>query len=170
MDGRQTPHEKIPTMKSILSNDYVAITARIFIGFLFVFASVDKVADPGAFSASIMNYKLLSPMLASLIATVLPWAELLSGFAIIVGVFQRGSALLLTSLLVIFTVAVLSALLRGLDITCGCFTQDPRVGKIGWLKIIENTGLILLTSFLFYSTSAKFTVAEYIAKKVVGGR
>lgn len=157
-------------MKSILSNDYVAIAARIFIGFLFVFASVDKVANPDAFSASIVNYKLFSPMLATLMATVLPWVELLCGFAIIVGVFQRGSALLLTSLLIVFTAAVLSALLRGLDISCGCLTQDPEVGKIGWLKIIENIGLILLTSFLFYSTSVKFTVEEYVRKKVIGGR
>lgn len=157
-------------MKSLLSNDYLNIAARVFLGFLFIFASVDKVANPEAFSASIANYKLLSPLFISLAATLFPWVELLSGLALVFGIFPRGSAFLLSSLLIIFTAAVLSALVRGLDISCGCFSQDPAVGKVGWIKILENVGLIVLTTFLFYSTSVKLSLEEYVRKKVIGGR
>ncbi len=152
-------------MKPLLSNDYLSIAARIVVGFLFIFASVDKVASPDAFAASISNYKLFSPFIATFVATFLPWVELLCGLAIVFGVFLRGSSFLLTSLLIVFTAAVLSALVRGLDISCGCFTQDPEAGKIGWTKILENLGLIVLTSFLFYSTSVKFNLGEYLKRR-----
>ena len=151
-------------MKSLLENDYLNVAIRIFVGFLFIFASVDKAANPEAFAASIGNYKLVNHDIALFAATVMPWIELLSGIAIVAGLFMRGSSLLLTSLLVIFTVAVISGLLRGLDISCGCFTQDPVASKIGWMKIAENVGLILLTTFLFYSTSVKFTLEDFVKR------
>ena len=67
-------------------------------------------------------------------------------------------------MIVIFTLAVMSALLKGLDISCGCFTQDPAAGHIGWLKVVENTSLFALTLFLYYSDTAKFTLIEYLQK------
>ena len=155
-------------MKSLLANDYASVAVRIFIGFLFIFASIDKAANPDAFAASIGNYKLVSHDLALFAATIFPWVELLCGIALIAGVCMRGSALLLTSLLVLFTAAAVSGLVRGLDISCGCFTQDPNAGKLGWMKFAENIGLLALTTFLFYSTSVKFTLEEYFQKKVIG--
>lgn len=152
-------------MKSLLANDFLALAARIFIGFLFVFISIDKIASPEAFATSIANYRIVSPFLATFSATILPWVELLCGLAVLFGILQKGSSFLLTSLLVVFTAAVLSALVRGLDISCGCFTQDPQAGKIGWMKLVENVGLFILTSFLFYSTSVKFSLEEYLKKK-----
>lgn len=157
-------------MKSLLANDYLTLAARVFVGFLFVFISIDKIANPEAFAASISNYKIVSLSLADFFATILPWVELLCGLAILFGILLRGSSFLLTSLLVVFTAAVASALVRGLDISCGCFTQDPQAGKIGWTKLAENIGLILITSFLFYSTSVKFSLEEYLKSKNLGGR
>jgi len=165
--GKPTTYRTIGSMKSLLANDYLSVAIRIFVGFLFIIASIDKAASPEAFAVSVANYRILSPSLTTLVATIFPWMELLCGVALIAGVFIRGSAFLLTSLLVIFTAAVISGLLRGLDISCGCFTQDPEAGKIGWIKIAENLGLLALTTFLFYSTSVKFTLEEYIIKKKI---
>ncbi len=103
-----------------------------------------------------------------LIATLLPWIELLCGFAALFGVLLQGSSLLLSTMLAVFTLAVLSALLKGLDISCGCFTQDPAAGHIGWLKVAENTSLFALTLFLYFSDTAKFTLSEYLQKSGAG--
>jgi uncharacterized membrane protein YphA (DoxX/SURF4 family) len=149
-------------MKHVLSNDYFALTARVFVGFLFIIASIDKIADPQAFAASIGNYKLFPGNLLLIFATVLPWIELLCGLCLLAGLFLRGSSFLLSFLIVIFTLAIISALLRGLDITCGCFTQDPAAGKVGWMKVAENAGLFFLSIFLLYSTSVKFTLQHYL--------
>ncbi|HWP82017.1 MAG TPA: MauE/DoxX family redox-associated membrane protein [Bacteroidota bacterium] len=149
-------------MKQILANDYFALTARIFLGFLFLVASIDKIVDPQAFAVSIGNYKAVPDSLLLTLATILPWVELLCSLCLLSGLFLRGSSFLLSALLVIFTLAIISALLRGLDITCGCFTQDPAAGTIGWRKVLENIGLIFLSVFMVFSTSVKFSLQHYL--------
>ena len=151
-------------MKKLLSNPHLVLLARVFIGLLFVVSSLDKLVDPSAFARSIGNYQLLPSWVALGIATLVPWLELLCGFAVLFGVFNRGGSFLLASMLVVFTLAVLTALLRGLDISCGCFTQDPTVGKIGWMKILENVVLIVLALFLYFSASDEFTLTRFIQK------
>ncbi|MBI4428137.1 MAG: DoxX family membrane protein [Ignavibacteriales bacterium] len=149
-------------MKSLLSNDYLVLMARVFIGFVFVFASIDKVAQPDDFAVSISNYKLVPDFIATLTATVLPWVELLCGLGILAGVFFRGTSLLASIMSLIFAVAVGSALARGLDIACGCFSQDPSVGKVNWEKMLQSTLLIGFSLYLLYSTSDKFKLERLI--------
>ena len=150
-------------MKDLLSNPYLSLLTRAFLGCFFIIVSIDKIADPAAFALSIGNYKLLPPSTGTIIATVLPWLELLCGFAILFGAVQRGSSFLLCLMLGVFTVAVASALVRGLDISCGCFTQDPSAGKIGWMKVAENGSLLILSLFLFFSKANKFTLESFIS-------
>jgi len=153
-------------MRQILQNNYVVLLARVVLGVLFIVASSDKVSDTAAFAVSIDSYKLL-PHDASLVAaTVLPWMELVSGVLLVLGVWHRGAGLLLFGLLAVFTVAVASALVRGLDITCGCFTQDPNAAKIGWQKIIENLGLIGLSILVTLSQSSWLSVENMVMKRV----
>lgn len=143
-------------VKRFLSNDHIAIGARVFIGMLFIVASADKISSPDPFATSIANYKILPGGMELSVATVLPWVELLSGLGILVGVFFRGSALIASALSAVFLIAVASALFRGLDISCGCFSQDPSVGRINWEKLVENGILTALSFYLFFSTSNKF--------------
>jgi uncharacterized membrane protein YphA (DoxX/SURF4 family) len=141
-------------MKRFLDNDYLTFAARVIVGFVLVLASFEKIVDPQAFASSVANYKILPSGLLPLVATILPWMELLGGLALLFGIMHRGAAALAGTMLVLFTVAVGSALLRGLDISCGCFTQDPAAEKIGWLKLLENLGLFLLCLYVLFSTSS----------------
>lgn len=149
-------------MKYLLSNEYAALLTRAFLGALFIVISIEKIADTAAFTNSIANYKILSPFLVSLVATVLPWVELLCGLCILFGVLMRGSSFLVALMLFVFTIAVVAALLRGLDISCGCFTQDPQAGKIGWMKVAQNLSLLFLSIFLFYSSAHKFSLGQFL--------
>jgi putative oxidoreductase len=152
-------------LSAALASDALTMLARAVLGLLFVAASIDKIADPAAFAASIGNYKIVSHALALALATLLPWIELLCGLGLLAGVVRRGSSLLLFCLMVMFTIAVSSAIVRGLDISCGCFTQDPAAGKIGLTKIVENVLLIFGLVLLFFSTSEKFTLGRYLASR-----
>ena len=76
-------------MRTILDNTFVVVGARLVLGVMFVIASADKIADPLAFAASIAGYKLVSGTLAIIIATVLPWMELISGLLLVFGVFRN---------------------------------------------------------------------------------
>ncbi|MGD0035955.1 MAG: MauE/DoxX family redox-associated membrane protein [Bacteroidota bacterium] len=137
-------------MKSLLSNTILILLVRIFLGGLFVVAGLDKITDSQAFANSILQYKVVGPTLAMCTATILPSLELLCGISLIIGLYPRGCTLLITIMLVGFTILVASALMRGLDISCGCFTQDPNVSKIGYKKILENCGLIVLSVWLLF--------------------
>jgi uncharacterized membrane protein YphA (DoxX/SURF4 family) len=151
-------------MKNLLEQTYLVVLVRVFIGLLFVVSSLEKIVDPAAFAQSIANYKMLPDWLAAFSATVLTWLELLCGFSILFGLLVRGSSLLLSAMLGVFTLAVVIALARGLDISCGCFTQDPTAGKIGWMKVLQNTTLIVLTLYLHFSNSESFTLLQFLQK------
>lgn len=146
-------------MKRILDNDFVSVLVRAFLGFVFIVAAVDKAADPNAFAVSIGYYKLVGTDVSLVIATVLPWIELLCGIFLVFGYMPRGSSLLVLFMLVVFTAGVISGIVRNLDISCGCFSRDPAVGKIGWMKVFENSGLILLSVFSLFSRSERTTVS-----------
>jgi hypothetical protein len=68
-------------------------------------------------------------------------------------------------MLIVFTVMVSSALLRGLDISCGCFSQDPQVSKIGYQKIVENCGLILMSVWLFFAPNQGVNLLQLFMKQ-----
>jgi uncharacterized membrane protein YphA (DoxX/SURF4 family) len=144
----------------LLQNDYLVLAERFVLGFVFVAASIDKIADTSAFAVSISYYKLVGAPVTMVVATVLPWVELLCGVFLIFGIKLRGSAMLVLIMLIVFTVGVVSGIARGLDISCGCFSRDPNVGKIGWLKVLENVGLIVLSIAIYLSTTKRILRVE----------
>jgi uncharacterized membrane protein YphA (DoxX/SURF4 family) len=127
----------------IISNKYLLLIFRLFLGFIFVFAAVTKISDPEAFSQSIYNYKLLPLSLVNIFAILLPWIELVAGILLIFGISVKENSTILSGFLIIFILAITISLFRGLDIDCGCFgTVDG--AKVGIAKILENVGLLLL--------------------------
>ncbi len=111
-------------IEKVLSNKYLVFAARLILGVVFIYASLEKIQNPEGFAEVIYNYRMVPESLINIMAIVLPWLELICGVLIIVGVFVRGSALLIGAMLAVFIVALSSAILRGLDISCGCFTLE----------------------------------------------
>ena len=109
---------------SLLKNKWVIFAFRISLGVVFLYASFDKIRDPGSFSSNIQNYQILPYGITNLFAIFLPWVELYVGACLILGVFLNGAALLSMGMMVMFIIALGQALARGLDIECGCFSQE----------------------------------------------
>ena len=135
-------------MKDILSNKYLLLTIRFFIGFIFIFGGVEKIADPAGFSDAVSNYKLFPLFSINFIAIFIPWLELFSGVLLLFGIWLKENTFLINALLSAFIFIVAIALLRGLDIDCGCF-GTKFAQKVGLLKIGENIILMLLTYVLY---------------------
>ncbi len=123
---------------------------QIGLGLLFIYASLDKIWNPGLFAKSISNYRILPLPLLHISAIVLPWLELICGFALVINRYQRAAYLLIGSLLLVFIMAITSAMMRGLDFNCGCFSVNSDESNVGWLKILQNIGLFLSCIFLEY--------------------
>lgn len=152
-------------MKAFFTNTILILLVRIFLGAVFIIASLDKIIHPDAFALSIVNYKVVGTTLSMVIATILPPMELLCGLGLILGIYVRSNALMISGMLVVFTVLVISALLRGLDITCGCFTQDPNASKIGYQKILENVGLLFLGIYLLVVRQYGMSIFQLFRKE-----
>ena len=132
---------------SLITNKYFIWVVRFFIGFVFIFAGIEKIADPAAFAESIANYKIVPIYFVNFFAIALPWIEVISGILLIFGLYIRENSVIYVSLMTVFTIMVFVAVLRGLDIDCGCF-GTAEAQSVGLAKIFENIGLILLGVFV----------------------
>ncbi|MFW5792560.1 MAG: MauE/DoxX family redox-associated membrane protein [Desulfohalobiaceae bacterium] len=117
---------------------------RIAFGLVFVYASLGKIADPATFALLISRYQLLPPELVNLTALVLPWMEAVCGLALILGIFPRGAALVLALLMLVFINALAVNLVRGVDVSCGCFDMDPEAEANMLQAALRDAGLMLM--------------------------
>lgn len=131
-------------MKNFFSNKYLLLVIRIILGFVFIYAGAEKISDPEAFAISISNYRLLPIASINIIAITLPWIELVAGVLLIFGIAVKENSSILFSMLLVFTIAIVISLFRGLSIDCGCFGKGT---QIGLYKLGENT-LMIISSFL----------------------
>ena len=131
-------------MGSKNTNIYFTILCWI-IAAIFIYAGIGKIINPAKFAVDIDNYRMLPYVLVTITAIVLPWVEVLCGLLLIFGKWKKGAALILFSLSFIFLIAISSVLLRGLDISCGCFAESGEAIRIGYKKLFENIVLFLVT-------------------------
>lgn len=96
---------------------------RFVLGGVFVYAAVSKLQDPALFAASVAGYQILPGLFVNLFALLLPAMELVAGLALLATKWTRESALILLGMLGVFFVGLVQALVRGLDISCGCFGE-----------------------------------------------
>ena len=146
-------------MRKLLSNKYLVLTSRIVLGIVFIFAGAEKIAGPDSFAVAISNYRIFPVFTLNIIAITLPWLEVVAGLLVIFGISIKENSAIIGTLMVAFTVMVFIALLRGLDIDCGCFgTFDAQ--KVGFQKILENVGLILLSFHVFFFNQNSFSLEQ----------
>lgn len=142
-------------MRQLLDNTILILVIRTFIGILFIFYGVSKIADPSQFANEIGNYNMTPEFLTQIMALILPWLEMIVGVLLLFGISQNENGILATGMLLLFTIAVAIAFARGLDISCGCSGSNASQ-KVGWLKIIQNIGLMILTTIISITKSNKF--------------
>ena len=120
----------------------VVLVCRLVVGGIFIFASLDKLQHPQAFALVIHHYRMVPYALLHPFAVYLPVLEFVVGAALVLGIQQRGAALVTLLLNLVFMIAISSALYRGLDISCGCFNTDGGHG-VG-LSLLWRDALLLL--------------------------
>jgi len=137
-------------LKDILTDRYTVLTFRVLLGVVFVYASLDKIANPQDFAKIIYNYKILPSFLINITAITLPWIELICGLFLIGGIFTESSSLVIFFLLVIFIMGTsINVFIRGIDINCGCFTTSLTAKKSGAELVIREIILLLMSLQVF---------------------
>ena len=107
-------------IKRRTSNIFWRILDFVLAG-IFIYAGVVKAIDPVQFANDIDNFKILPWSVSVALAFYLPWLEIFSALGLVFRFLYRGALSILTASIVVFTLAIIAAKVRGLDITCGCF-------------------------------------------------
>jgi putative oxidoreductase len=127
---------------------------RVAIAALFLLASITKLIDPSSFAQQIANYELTPWPATAVLSVFLPSLELCVGISLLLGRWESGALVWVAILLMIFSGALLSAIVRGLSIDCGCFGRSMENTGTLW-PLIRNLVLLAVTGFLWFSRNTK---------------
>lgn len=148
-------------LRRIIDNDHLTMIFRLVVGITFISASFYKIIEPGDFAKSIWYYHMVPGSAINLMAIVLPWLELICGICLIVGFYYRSSVIWINIMMVVFIIALITAVVRGLDIDCGCFKAAKSSGESALKPLILDFGLIILTIQLWLSRSKKWMLTKH---------
>lgn len=137
-------------MKNTTIKSTIAIIIRVILGFLFLYASLDKIIYPSKFAEVIYNYRLLPVELVNICAILVPWIEVFIGIMLLIGIWVDASAFMLSSITFVFTFLIISAIFRGLNIECGCFSLDAEGSLVSWKRVIEDIFILIGGLYLIW--------------------
>jgi putative oxidoreductase len=127
----------------------VALAFRLYLGSLFIYASLYKINYTAEFAETIASYQLVPYWGVNLLAVILPWIELISGILLIIGIRTRTVSAVIGCLLILFTLGILYNLALGSEISCGCFQSldDP---ISGWTALRDLVWLAMAVQVFFF--------------------
>ena len=117
----------------------ILFACRVVLGALFVWAAITKLPDMAAFAQDVANYRVVPAIAVPFVASAVVGIELLAGLALISGRMVRPAAVVIAGLLAVFTVFLTQALLRGIDLRCGCFGGNERAS---WWTVTRDVVML----------------------------
>jgi uncharacterized membrane protein YphA (DoxX/SURF4 family) len=135
------------SLRALPASAWLQGICRLALGGIFIYSSLDKIAHPEEFARIIANYGILPDALVTLPALVLPWLELFAGLLLVAGIWTRSAAALLSLLLLAFILALGVNAVRGIDVSCGCFSTSAEIKENAWGLILRDL-LILIPGLL----------------------
>jgi uncharacterized membrane protein YphA (DoxX/SURF4 family) len=140
---------------------WAATAARLLLGGVALYAGGIKLGDLDGSAWAVRAYDLLPDDLADAAGHVLPFAEVLLGLLLVVGLATRWAAAGFGLLLLAFSVGIASAWARGLAIDCGCFggggPVDP--AETNYLPaLLRDAGLLALAVLLAWRPASRLSL------------
>src|SRR5437588_9244595 len=140
------------------ASPWLTIRVQLALGVFFVAAALPKIVDPPSFAHMVYNYRIVPGAAINLMALVMPWIELLSGLALILGIWTGTARTIVAALLVTFIIAISINLARHNAIDCGCFdvsvagkTREERLADMH-LVILRDAGMLLMCAQLWWAS------------------
>ena len=121
---------------------------------IFIYAGMVKAIDPVQFASDIDNFKILPWPVSVALAFYLPWLEIFCALGLVFRFLYRGALSILSASIVVFTLAITAAKVRGLDITCGCFGHASQHWSFP-SHLATNIGILAALVALLFSNRLK---------------
>ena len=97
------------------------------------------------------------------IAIVLPGIELLVGIAMVVGFASRAATLIVIGMLFGFTLGLAQALMRGIDLRCGCFGGTDFAT---WGTVARDVAMLGAAVFVWFSKGGRLRLGPIARSRV----
>jgi len=147
---------------NLIDNRFTPFLLRLILGGIFIYAAAGKILYPAEFSAAIANYQLVPVKVLNLIAISLPWVEIIAGLLLLNGFRTQSANAIIFLCTCIFSICIFSAVIKGLDINCGCFTDASR--RIGLLSLGEEATMLLMSLCIFFFDKGFLSIDNLISK------
>ena len=121
---------------------------RLGFGAMFLYSAWGKLQDPGIFQTMVDNYKMLPAPTTAIFAVTMSMAELLVGAMFLFTKWTREAAFATGVMIAMFIVALAQAQARGLDISCGCFSESETAPHELVTALIRDVALLVPTVWL----------------------
>jgi len=145
---------------AFLASGPVQYLCCFILGGLFIYASIDKIVNPHAFAKIIHNYQLMPGIFIYAMAIIFPWVEMIAGLSLVSGIFKRTAAIILSGMLLGFTIAISINLIRGLKFDCGCFSTVATQSGSDPVGLLIRDILILIPGIIIISHGRTRTDTE----------
>jgi uncharacterized membrane protein YphA (DoxX/SURF4 family) len=122
---------------------WLVLIMRLILGGIFLAAGILKVTNVTAFAAQIAGFQILPTPVVAPLAGILPLVEIVVGVLLLVGFATRITAWFAAGQVAIFTIAIASAVVRGLSISCGCFGANDRT-TTSWAEVARDSLFVIL--------------------------
>jgi len=88
---------------------------------LFIWAGITKLFNLSDFESVLATYQLFPNWSIPWLAVTVPWLEVILGVCVLFPFTKKSAAVGIFSLNIVFILVLLSVLVRGITISCGCF-------------------------------------------------
>jgi len=123
-----------------------SLACRLILAIILFYAGIEKITNPDEFAVAIYNYQLLQDFTVNALAVILPWLEIIIATCFVAGFYVKGAALISSALFLTFATALTINLVRGLDISCGCFGAAS--GNINWFYLGRDLSFLIISIFV----------------------
>ena len=151
----------------------LSLIFRVILGIIFITAGLAKIADPARFLLTLRGFSIFPDTLERFLAVSVPWLELILGLCLLLGLLTRAATLLFALLSGGFTLAILSVIVRGIEIDCGCFGLLADALKLpdaaDYKAVIRNIIFLGMARYIFYAKQTRFTFERYIRRTTAEG-
>jgi putative oxidoreductase len=148
--GKKADFQLNNTFQKLLRNHWIKLVARLLLGSIFIYASYHKILAPDEFAKIVYGYDLFPSETINLIAIIIPFVELISGMALIIGIYTRPAAIILIGMLTAFVIAISINIIRGHEFDCGCFSSDTsQAVNSAWQTLGRDMIFMMLGIYIF---------------------
>jgi uncharacterized membrane protein YphA (DoxX/SURF4 family) len=123
------------------------VLGRLALGGVFLFAAWSKMHPPmgvslALFALQVDSYRLLPGAAVNIVAHTLPFLELALGALLVMGWPLRLVSSITSLLLLGFFGLMVRTYALGLEVNCGCFGPNE---KLGWITLLRDAALLALS-------------------------